>query len=121
MDRRPRTGAEKDRALSGLLEDLRQDPDVRAVFLFGSHARGDGRPDSDVDLLVVAEGPFRKDVFRRRDVEFEVFRNNAVDTVEFWRAHRDDFESFQRDAKPLFDRDGTVTFLRAAAERIRGE
>ncbi len=28
-----------------------------AVILFGSHARGDARPDSDIDLLVVADSP----------------------------------------------------------------
>jgi predicted nucleotidyltransferase len=27
----------------------------RRVILFGSHARGNARPDSDVDLLVIAE------------------------------------------------------------------
>ena len=29
---------------------------VRAVYLFGSHARGEARPDSDVDLCIVADG-----------------------------------------------------------------
>src|SRR5262245_20955236 len=29
----------------------------RAVILFGSHARGDARPDSDIDLLQVAPKP----------------------------------------------------------------
>jgi predicted nucleotidyltransferase len=29
---------------------------LKAVYLFGSHARGDARPDSDVDLCLVAEG-----------------------------------------------------------------
>lgn len=28
-------------------------PDVEDVLLFGSHARGDAQPDSDVDLVVV--------------------------------------------------------------------
>ena len=28
---------------------------IRAVYLFGSHARGDARADSDVDLCVVAD------------------------------------------------------------------
>ena len=28
---------------------------LRAVYLFGSHARGDARPDSDVDLCVLAD------------------------------------------------------------------
>lgn len=29
---------------------------LKTVYLFGSHARGDARPDSDVDLCVVTEG-----------------------------------------------------------------
>ena len=29
---------------------------LRAVYLFGSHARGEARADSDVDLCIVAEG-----------------------------------------------------------------
>jgi hypothetical protein len=33
---------------------------VRAVYLFGSHARGDAQPDSDVDLCIVAEDAERQ-------------------------------------------------------------
>lgn len=33
---------------------------LRAVWLFGSHARGDARPDSDVDLCLVADGAERQ-------------------------------------------------------------
>ena len=29
---------------------------IKAVYLFGSHARGEARLDSDVDLCVVADG-----------------------------------------------------------------
>jgi len=29
---------------------------LQAVYLFGSHARGDARPDSDVDLCLVSDG-----------------------------------------------------------------
>jgi predicted nucleotidyltransferase len=32
-------------------------PGVEAAFVFGSQARGDTRPDSDVDLFVVADEP----------------------------------------------------------------
>lgn len=32
-------------------------PRLNRVILFGSHARGDARPDSDIDILVVLEGP----------------------------------------------------------------
>src|SRR5947199_8058706 len=39
---------------------------VHAVYLFGSHARGEARPDSDVDLCIVAEGAERQlDTARR--------------------------------------------------------
>ena len=32
-------------------------PRLKRLVLFGSWARGDARPDSDVDLLVILEGP----------------------------------------------------------------
>jgi predicted nucleotidyltransferase len=34
--------------------------ELRAVWLYGSRARGEGRPESDVDLLVIAEGDTRR-------------------------------------------------------------
>ena len=35
------------------------------IILFGSHARGDARPDSDLDLIVVESAPFGKERSRR--------------------------------------------------------
>lgn len=35
--------------------------DPEKVILFGSHARGEARPDSDVDLLVVEKTPFSRE------------------------------------------------------------
>ena len=32
--------------------------ELEAVYLFGSQARGDARPDSDIDVLVVLRGDF---------------------------------------------------------------
>ncbi len=42
------------------------------IILFGSHARGDARPDSDVDLLVVTDRPAgdNASLNLRRKVEF---------------------------------------------------
>ncbi len=42
--------------LAKCLEAMNQALPLRAVYLFGSHARGEARLDSDVDLCLVAEG-----------------------------------------------------------------
>jgi uncharacterized protein len=34
-------------------------PRLRGVILFGSEARGEAAPDSDIDLLVLLDGPIR--------------------------------------------------------------
>lgn len=43
-------------ALAQCLEAFNRVKPVCEVYLFGSHARGDARPDSDVDLCIVADG-----------------------------------------------------------------
>ena len=43
-------------ALAQCLEAFNRVKPVREVYLFGSHARGDARSDSDVDLCIVADG-----------------------------------------------------------------
>jgi hypothetical protein len=42
------------------LEAMNRVMPLRAVYLFGSHARGEARPDSDVDLCIVADGAERQ-------------------------------------------------------------
>jgi len=46
------------RAMKRTLQDAFGDR-LRGVVLFGSRARGDGGPDSDLDLLVLLEAPVR--------------------------------------------------------------
>lgn len=51
------------------LEDLYGDR-LQGIYLYGSYARGDYRPDSDVDVLVVLAGPLMRSL--------EITRMNAV-------------------------------------------
>ncbi len=54
---RPNIGqyADEAAALAGVVARLVEALDPQAIWLFGSRARGDHRPDSDFDLLVVAK------------------------------------------------------------------
>jgi predicted nucleotidyltransferase len=44
--------------LGRMVEIIVREVDPLAIILFGSYARDDARPDSDVDLLVIAREPF---------------------------------------------------------------
>ncbi len=48
-----------EKALDKILRKAREDPDILAVLLFGSRARGESTPQSDVDVcLVLANRPY---------------------------------------------------------------
>ena len=69
---RPDSAVEMERspylpAIKKALEDLYGER-LRGVILFGSEARGDAEPDSDIDLLVLLEGPVEWAVEMRRAV-----------------------------------------------------
>lgn len=71
----------------------------RQIILFGSQARGDAGPESDVDLLIVEDGPFDARHSRRREMariwrllaRFPVSQDLLVCTpqdLERWRGSR---------------------------------
>jgi predicted nucleotidyltransferase len=56
LDNLPASLQPRRETLARCLEAIGRVRRVRAVYLFGSHARGEARPDSDVDLCIVADG-----------------------------------------------------------------
>ncbi len=44
--------------LQTMVDIIVREADPEQIILFGSRARGDARPDSDVDLLIVESEPF---------------------------------------------------------------
>jgi predicted nucleotidyltransferase len=64
------------------------------IILFGSRARGDARPDSDVDLLVVESEPFSPQRSRRKEAArlYMALRGLAV-SKDILLYSREEFES----------------------------
>ena len=60
LENLPPSLAPQRETLSRCLEAMNRVMPLREVYLFGSHARGEARPDSDVDLCVVSEGAGRQ-------------------------------------------------------------
>jgi len=70
-------------ALRGLIAQAEDDRDVLAVILFGSQARGEAGPGSDVDVCVVLEADVpsaieasrkRLDYLAGRDIDVKIFQ-----------------------------------------------
>ncbi len=63
-DSTSRVGPMPEQTLLALLQAVRRElaqalgDRLDAIVLFGSHARGEARPDSDIDVLVVVHGEF---------------------------------------------------------------
>lgn len=66
-----------DELLRHMTEQIVEAVNPRQVILFGSHARGDARSDSDLDLLVVEDQPFGPSRSRRAEM------------VKLWRLLRE--------------------------------
>ena len=60
LENLPPSLAPQRETLARCLEAMNGALPLRAVYLFGSHARGEARPDSDVDLCLVADGAERQ-------------------------------------------------------------
>lgn len=63
--------------------------DLAGAYLFGSHARGEARPESDVDLAVLLHGqPGSRvdEALRMADLAFDVMLDTGVliEAIPFW-------------------------------------
>ncbi len=85
-----------DALLERMVQAIVDEVEPERVILFGSRARGDARPDSDVDLVIVEAEPFGPGRDRRAEavrlyralVDFRVSKDILVysrDEVAYWR------------------------------------
>ncbi len=100
--------SDSDRALLHEVKNVIQQKLPNAtVFLYGSVARGDRRPESDYDLLILTDESLKydqKDTVQEVVYYFELEHNVVLSTVFFTKAHW--FEHPQLPLHVSIERDG---------------
>lgn len=100
------------------VEDLKQRSDVIGIVLFGSWARGNNRPGSDVDLLVILADGFKRTVEYRNQQAFEIIYTTPQPALDFWKNNLNDCAEFWEIAQILYDKAGVVQQLKLDAEEF---
>ena len=54
--------------LQKVVEVIRREVDPEKIIMFGSRARGENRDDSDLDLIVIEQEPFKDELQRFREI-----------------------------------------------------
>jgi predicted nucleotidyltransferase len=106
--------------LSTLRRALRTEPNVRLAVIFGSVARGDDTPDSDLDLLV-SLGEDRADAAVKLAVRLERALGCDVDVARLNRVHATAPLLLLRaidEGRVVLDRDGQWTALKTRRSEI---
>lgn len=82
--------------LRQMVEIIVSEVSPETIILFGSRARGDARPDSDVDLLVVETEPFSPQRSRRKEAArlYMALRNLGV-SKDILLYSREEFERWK--------------------------
>lgn len=96
---------ELNKATLDFLENLKSRDDVLGVVLFGSWARGNQRPSSDVDLVVIVKEGYKRSVERLDGQVFEIIYVTAEGAKDYYKTDLDATQRFWKIAKILFDRD----------------
>lgn len=92
---------EREQVLSTALEALRAAlPDAWAIYVYGSFARGDETPDSDLDLAVLLPPGQRPDLISL-SVDISTRLNREVDLVNLRRVGLDLIREILRDGRQL--------------------
>src|SRR3989338_1050999 len=94
------------------LGELKQRPDVLGVIMFGSWARGNNRPDSDVDLVVILTEGYRRTVEHRNGQPIEIIYTTEKGAFDYWEGHKDDAAGLWEVAKILYDKDCSIEQLK---------
>ena len=100
------------------IEELKKRSDVLGIILFGSWARGNNRPDSDVDLVVILTESYRRTVEYRNKQAFEIIYITEKGAFDYWESHKDDAAGLWATTKILYDKNGTIDRLQTKIKEV---
>jgi predicted nucleotidyltransferase len=106
---------------NNFIEELKSREDVLGIILFGSWARGNNRPDSDIDLVVILDKGYQRTIENRDGQIFEIIFSTRESVLEYWKSNRDDCAGLWEVAKILYDKDGIVKELQSEVSVILKE
>src|SRR4051794_20176093 len=109
-------------AIQRFVDELAAEATVRGIILFGSHARGNARPDSDADLVILGERDRFEMGFAERDGQkFELLYISEAVAIRYFLDNRDEAADFWQAAEILHDPDGAAARARDQAAEILAE
>lgn len=102
---------------SQILESILKEIDAEKVILFGSRARGDNRPGSDLDLLIIKKNEFTKEKSRWNETIKirQVLRDYKIpkDILLFSEAEVDYWKDSLNHIIPTCLKEGKVLYARS--------
>lgn len=112
---------DKEQKLQGFVEKLKADANVLAVIVFGSYARGNSRPDSDIDLVVILKEGYKRTAEEFEGQTFEIIYTTEKAATDYWQSNKHDAIGLWSVAKVAFDRDTTGGRLKAFGDNLLKE
>ena len=104
---------DKKEIVERFVQKLEGDANVLCVIVFGSYARGDSDPESDIDLAVILRDGFKRCVEYYEKQAFEITYTTEDKAKKYWNENMQDAVNLWVVGKVLYDRDGTGKRLAA--------
>jgi len=92
--------------ISKIIEIIKSDPNVIAIYLFGSHAKGEATPLSDINIAVILENPTSEseaDIGSLSSTEIDVVLFHRLPLHIRYEVFKYGKETFVRDEEKLLE------------------